>query len=331
MENGTRLMIFAPVVRDEPAHHGQLLKRLRREGFARVRINHDQICELEDSARLGQHSIRSIEVVVDRLIVRPTFRNRLADSLELAIALTGGDALVEAVDGPQMSFSENAVCPTCGISQPELTPASFSFNSPHGACRSCDGLGLREAFDPELLVPNPNLSLREGAVKPWAHRHSVHFLEFLEALTAHYHTDVFRPYQDLPPHFRTVLMYGSGKEAISFFFHENERRQTHARPFEGLIPVLQRRWEEARDARTRDELRPYLRSQPCAACDGTRLNSAARHVRVGNLTLPAFSAFSAADALDHARALDLKGHQREIAAKILSEVISRLAYLVDVG
>ncbi len=331
LEEGTRLMIFAPVMREASDQRARLLKRLHREGFARVRVDHDEIWALEDRARLEKRPFEHLEVLVDRLIVRPKIRNRLADSLELAVALTGGEALVETLDGERMPFSENPVCPTCGHSQPELTPACFSFNSPHGACPGCDGLGRRETFAPELIVPNPELSLREGAIKPWAHRHSVHFMEFLEALTAHYRTDVYRPYHELPPAFQSVLMHGSGDEAIPFFFYDNDRRQSHTRVFEGLIPILQRRWDEAPDSRTRDELRIYMRSRPCADCGGSRLNPTARHVRVGALSLPDFCALSAAEALDYARGLELEGHQGEIATKILAEVINRLAYIVDVG
>ncbi len=330
LAEGTRLMVFAPLKSAESGWP-QLLKRLRRDGFARVRIDHEEILALEDHERLTKRSFEHLEVLVDRLIVRPKIRNRLADSLELAVSLTGGEVLVETIDGERMPFSENPICPSCGLGQPELTPAGFSFNSPHGACPGCDGLGRREAFSPELIVPNPGLSLREGAIKPWAHRHSVHFMEFLEALTAHYRTDIHQPYHALPPAFQTALIHGSGDEPISFFFYENDRRQNDSRVFEGLIPLLQRRWDEARDSRTRDELRAYMRSEPCKDCGGSRLNTAARHVRIGPLSLPEFCALSAAEALEHARKLELEGHQGEIATKILTEVINRLAYIVDVG
>jgi excinuclease ABC subunit A len=331
LEEGTRLMIFAPVMRGPSDHSAEKLKRLRREGFARVRIDHKEIYNLEDRALIERPPFQHLEILIDRLIIRPTIRNRLADSLELAIALTGGEALVETIAGKQMPFSESPVCPTCGLRQPELTPAGFSFNSPHGACPACDGLGRWESFDPDLIVPNAELSLREGAIKPWAHRHSVHFLEFLEALTAHYRTDVYRPYRDLSPQFKTILMHGSGKEAINFPFYDNDHRRNHSRPFEGLIPILQRRWDEAPDSRSREELKAYMRSRACKSCEGRRLNPTACHVKVGELTLPAFYALSAADALDHARGLGLEGHQHEIATKILAEVVSRLSYIVDVG
>ncbi len=330
LEEGTRLMVFAPL-KDDGSERMQLLKRLRRDGFARVRIDHNEIVDLEDHERLKKSHGEHLEVLVDRLIVRPKIRNRLADSIELAVALTGGETLVETIDGERIPFSENPVCPSCGLGQPALTPASFSFNSPHGACPVCDGLGRREAFAPELIVPNPGLSLREGAVKPWAHRHSVHFMEFLEALTAHYRTDVHQPYHALPPKFKTVLMHGSGDERIRFFHYDNDRRRSAPRAFEGLVPLLQRRWDEAGDSRTRDELRSYMRSEPCPDCSGCRLNTPARHVRVGTLNLPDFCALSAVEALDYARTLELEGHQGEIAAKILTEVINRLAYIVDVG
>ncbi|MDJ0875122.1 MAG: excinuclease ABC subunit UvrA [Desulfobacterales bacterium] len=331
LDEGTRLMIFASVARKAVDGRTRLLKRLRREGFARVRVDRDEIIDLEDQARLEKQTFQQLEVLVDRLIVRPKIRNRLADSLELAVSLTGGEALVETLDGMQMPFSESPVCPGCGCRQPELTPAGFSFNSPQGACPECDGLGQRETFAPELIVPNTGLSLREGAIKPWAHRHSVHFMEFLEALTAHYKTDVYTPYRDLPPAFKTVLMHGSGDETISFHFYDQERRQNHARVFEGLLPILQRRWKEAPDSRSRDELRAYMRSRSCTACAGSRLNPGARAVRVGAHTLPSFCALSAADALAYARNLKLEGHQGDIARKILAEVINRLAYIVDVG
>jgi excinuclease ABC subunit A len=329
---GTRLMIFAPVLsKDDGVSAASLLKRLQREGFSRIRLDHEEICELEDRRRLAKRPIQSLEVLVDRLIVRPAVRNRLADSLELALALSEGEVLVETIDGVPIPFNESPVCPGCGLRQPDLTPANFSFNSPHGACTACDGLGRREAFDPELIVPNSDLSLREGAIKPWAHRHSVHFLEYLEALAAHYQTDVYRPYRDLPLLFQNALMHGSGQEAITFFFYDGERRQNHSRPFEGLVPMLQRQWDEAPDSRTRDELKPYMRAQPCVVCEGSRLNPTARHVQVGGLTLPAFCALSAQEALAHARNLRLDGHQQVIATKILAEIEGRLAYIVDVG
>ena len=330
LKEGTRLMVFAPI-KHEASGPAQVFKRLRRDGFARVRIDHEDIISLDEHERLKNGAIQHLEALVDRLIVRPKIRNRLADSLELALALTGGEALVETIDGERMPFSETPVCLSCGLGQPALTPASFSFNSPQGACAVCDGLGRREAFAPELIVPNPGLSLREGAVKPWAHRHSVHFMEFLEALTAHYQTDVHQPYHALPHEFKTALMRGSGDERIPFFFFENDRRRNAPRVFEGLVPILQRRWDEAGDSRTRDELRPYMRSQPCTDCGGSRLNAPARHVRVGTLSLPEFCALSAAEALDYTRTLELDGHRGEIAAKILTEVINRLAYIVDVG
>lgn len=331
LEEGTRLLIFAPMDGSAVAQPTRLLKRLRREGFARVRLDHQEIIELDDLPGLKNLSVESLEVLVDRVIVRPTIRNRLADSLELAVALTGGQALVEVIDGPLLPFSENPVCRSCGHHQPSLTPTSFSFNSPHGACPACDGLGQHETFDLELIVPNPDLSLREGAIKPWAHRHSVHFLEFLEALAAHYDCDVFSPYRELPSRFHKALMYGSGEEAVAFFFHDDERRQVQPRPFEGLIPILERRWKEAADARTRDELKAYMRPRPCRVCRGSRLNPAARHAKVDDLTLPDFCALSATEALDQARALKLEGHQQAIAAKILTEVINRLTYIVEVG
>jgi excinuclease ABC subunit A len=219
----------------------------------------------------------------------------------------------------------------CDVRLPALTPASFSFNTPQGACSVCDGLGFAEDFDPELIVPNPQLSLREGAILPWAHRHSVHFLEYLDALTAHFGTDVFTPFEQLPPAFTRVLLYGSGEEKIPFFVERDQRRTIHRRPFEGLIPRLRRRWAEAEGHRALEEIRRYMRARPCSACQGTRLNPVAGRVEVGGTTLPELCALSAAEARDHLRRLPLSGQSRQIADKLISEIDSRLSFLVDVG
>ena len=325
----TRIIIFAPLAAQPDRPLKERLRKLRREGFARIRLG-KEIYDMDAVPAASASSREPIEVVIDRLVMRANVRNRLADSLELAAGLAGGHILVEELDGTTHPFSEEALCPVCHIGHPVFTPASFSFNSPQGACRACDGLGIIEELDPERIVPDASLSLREGAVAPWAHRHSVHFNEFLEALTAHYGSDIYTPYADLPERLRNVLLYGSGDEEIPFYF-EKERRHIYRKPFEGVIPLLTRRYRESDATATRDEIRRFMRSQPCRACGGSRLNPQAGAVQVGGLTIAAFAALSAADALTQVRHLALSRQEALIAAKILAEIENRLQFMIDVG
>ena len=329
LPEGTRIIILAPLPPKSDRPLKDRLRKLRREGFARVRLE-KEIYDI-DAVPVAQTSPRShVEVVIDRLVIRENVRNRLADSLELASGLAGGHILVEELEGTPHLFSEEALCPVCHIGHPAFTPASFSFNSPQGACRSCDGMGIIEELDPERIVPDSSLSLREGAVAPWAHRHSVHFNEFLEALSGHYGGDIYTPFAALPERLQSVLLFGSGDEEIPFFF-EKGRRHTYRKPFEGVIPLLRRRYRESESAAARDEIRRYMRSQSCRACGGSRLNPQASAVRVGDLTIDAFAALSAADALERARHLELSRQEALIAAKILAEIENRLQFMIDVG
>jgi len=329
LAEGTKIIIYAPLETVPAGSLKERLRKLRREGFARVRMD-GIIHELEVIKPSPRSSPQSLEVMVDRLIVKSAIRNRLADSLELAMALSGGRILVEELGGANYHFSEEAVCPVCHTGHPAFSPASFSFNSPQGACRACDGIGTTTAFDPRHIVPDPSLSLREGALAPWSHRHSVHFNEFLEALTAHYGGDIFTPYDQLPPQLQSVLLHGSGDEQIPFFF-EKDRRHTYRKSFEGLIPYLTRRYRESKSSAAREEMRRYMSTQACAVCQGTRLNPHSRAVRVGGMTIAEFSALSAAAALAWIKQLSLPGKAQLIAAKVLQEIQNRLQFIVDVG
>ncbi len=329
MDEGTRLIIFAPLAALPSISRNDRIRKLRREGFARVRID-GTIYEMEDIPASREKVSPPMEVVVDRLIVRAKIRNRLADSLELALALSGDRVLVEEIDGPGHAYSEEAVCPVCHIGHPQFTPASFSFNSPQGACHTCDGLGVTTALDPDRIVPDPGLSLREGAIAPWSHRHSVHFSEFMTALAAHYSSDIYTPYKDLPERFQHVLLNGSGEEEIEFFF-EKGRRHTYRKPFEGVIPYLLRRYRESESSTSREEIRRYMQDQPCPACGGTRLNPSSSAVRIGDKTIAELSSLSAASALEWIEHLSLSGQEHVIAEKVLTEITQRLQFIVDVG
>ncbi len=328
----TRLVILAPLVTGQKGTQEKLLKQLRKEGFSRVRID-GEIMEIDAVPSLDKNRRHTIDVVVDRLVIKPDIGNRLADSLELALGRSGGLVHIDIPGGESILFSEKAACIACGISYPAFTPASFSFNSPRGACPVCDGLGSTTEFDPKLVIPDPDLTLREGAIAPWANRNSVHFTDFLTSLAAHYEADIFTPYRELSDRFQQVLLYGSGDDEITFFFEQNSRRVTYQKTFEGIIPRLERRYVETESQQAREEIERYMNIRPCSTCDGARLNPAARAVQVGGITIQHFAAFSVAEAGAFARTLsgELKGKAAFIAQRILKEIEDRLGFLENVG
>lgn len=330
LAEGSRILILAPVVSGRKGRHEALFKRLKRDGFARVRVD-GQVVEIEAVGKLAATQPHDIDVVVDRLIVAAKIRNRLADSLELALSLSEGRARVSVLEGPILEFSEKAACPVCRLSYPELSPASFSFNSPQGACPQCDGIGAISAFDPALIVPNPQLSLREGAAVPWAGRNSVHFAEFLDSLASHYHVSVYTPWRDLPSGFQQVVLHGSGEQAITYYAERGNRRITYTRPFEGIIPNLRRRYVETHSTAIRDEIKQFMTFQPCHACRGTRLNPISAAVTIGDKTIGQIVAFSIRQAFAFFQGLGLAGKQAVIAKGILKEIIDRLGFLENVG
>ena len=330
LREDTRIIILAPLVSGQKGTHDKLFKQLKKEGFSRVRVD-GKTLEIEAVGALKKNIKHTIDVVVDRLIVNEKIRNRLADSLELAMSLSDGLVTVDILAEEPVLFSEKSACLTCDISYPEFTPASFSFNSPQGACPKCDGLGSTTEFDPYLIVPNPELSLREGAVAPWANRNTVHFIEFLDALTAHYGVDIYTPYKDLPERFKNALLYGSENESITFYFERNNRRFTYKRPFEGIIPKLERRYLETDSYQSREEIKQYMNFRPCPECQGTKLNRASRSVRVGGLTIFEITQLSVAKARIFFKKLELTGRKKIVATRILKEINERLGFLENVG
>jgi len=330
LETGIRIVILAPLVSGQKGSHAKLLKQLRREGFARIRIN-GEMFEIDSVTKLEKKEKHTIDVVVDRLIVKGGFQNRLADSLELALAMSEGRVTVDISGDRPILFSEKATCIKCGIGYPPFTPASFSFNSPHGACPKCDGMGSTTAFDPGLIVPNPELSLREGAIVPWANRNTVHFADFLDALTAHYGMDIYTPYGDLHDSFKQVLLYGSGSEKIAFYYESEDRRHTYHKSFEGVIPNLQRRYLETDSNSIREEVRRFMNFSPCPGCRGSRLNRASSAVKVGGVEIATISSYSVAQAAVFFKKLELSGKKALIAERIIREVSDRLGFLENVG
>ncbi len=330
LEDKTPVIILSPLISDQKGTHENLLKRLKKDGFARVRVD-GKMTDIEDVGKLVKNKKHSVEVVVDRLVIQDKVRNRLADSLELAMAQSNGLVCIEAQGQGTTLFNEKAACSKCGISYPEFSPASFSFNSPQGACPHCDGLGSTTEFDPALIVPNAELSLREGAVAPWANRNSVHFAEFLDALTQQYGVDIYTRYKDLPEEFKQVLLYGSGDNLITFYFDRDHHRISYQKPFEGLIPNLERRYRETDSRWSREEIGRYMNFQPCPECSGEKLNRASRSVKVGGLTLSQLTALSISKLRLFFLDLRLEGKKEIIARRILKEIVERLGFLENVG
>ena len=330
LSEGTRIIILAPLISGQKGTHEKLFNRLKREGFARVRVDGETL-EIEEVSKLDKNKKHFIDVVVDRLVVKEKIKNRLADSLELAMSQSDGLVTVDVLGMEPVLFSEKSACITCGISYPEFTPASFSFNSPQGACPKCDGLGSTTEFAPDLIIPNHELSLREGTVAPWANRNTVYFVEFLDALTGHYGVDIYTPYKDLPDHFKNVLLYGSGNERIRFYFERNNRRFTYQKLFEGIIPKLERRYLETESYQSREEIKRYMNFRPCPECLGAKLNRASRSVKVGGRTISETTQLSVVKAHAFFKNLKLTGKKEIIAKRILKEINERLGFLENVG
>lgn len=326
----TRILIFAPLVSGQKGTFEKLFNILKKEGFTRIRLD-GNIVDLEEVTSVDKNKKHTIEVLVDRLVINEDIRNRLADSIELALSRSEGLVKIEIPGENPILFSEKSACPQCNVSYPPFTPASFSFNSPQGACPKCDGLGATTEFDPDLIIPNPELSLREGAVAPWAGRNSVYFTDFLETLTQHYGVDIYTPYKDLPESFKHVLLYGSGNEPITFYFEHKNQRMSYQKPFEGVIPKLERQYKETDSSQVREDIKRFMNFRVCSECGGAKLNRSARSVKVGGLTISEVTAFSVSSAISFFESLPLTDKEETIARRILKEITERLGFLQNVG
>jgi excinuclease ABC subunit A len=330
LPESTKILIMAPLVSGQKGTHDKLFTRLKKDGFARVQVDGDIIL-LEDIKPLSKNKKHTIDVVIDRLVIRDDIKNRLADSIELALAQSQGLVSIQIVDGETILFSETSACVTCGISYPEFTPASFSFNSPQGACSRCDGLGSHMEFDIDLIVPNKKLSLRDGAVALWANRASIFYYEFLEALTNHYKIDLSTPFEDLPESFQKILFHGSDGEMITFYGERDDRRFTYKKPYEGIIPSLERRYRETQSNHSREDIEKYMTFKPCPQCNGLRLRKESLAVKVGNKNISECTAHTVKQAQHFFYELSLDSKKQIIAEKILKEIQERLAFLCNVG
>jgi len=328
---GERWMLLAPVVNDRKGEHVLLLEDLKAQGFLRARID-GEVYELDEPPALDLKKKHTIEVIVDRFKIREDIALRLAESFETALRLSDGLAIAASMEnGQQLLFSERYACPHCGYSLSELEPRIFSFNNPKGACPSCDGLGVRQHFDPQLVVHNPEISLAGGAVRGWDRRNAYYY-QIICALAAHYGFDPEAPFSQIPKDIQAVILYGSGEESISFQLHMGSGKpRTSHNPFEGIIPNMERRYHESDSQMVRDELSKYLAQQTCTACEGARLNLGARHVYVENKPLHQITRLPIRETLSFFQDLNIPGHRGEIAAKINKEIQERLEFLVNVG
>ena len=327
----TKLMILAPVVANRKGEQADLFDELRAQGFVRLRVD-GKICEMDALPKLAKTQKHSVDVVVDRLKVRPDARQRLAESFETALTHAEGRAIALEMDGGQeFLFSSKFACPVCSYALQELEPRLFSFNNPMGACPECDGLGSIQFFDAGRIVAYPHLSLAAGAIKGWDKRNQFYF-QMLESLAGHYAFDIGVPFEELRQEIRQVVLHGSGREQVRFkYLNEKGTRFDRTHVFEGIIPNLERRYRETDSQLVREELSKYLNAKPCPSCAGTRLRREARHVFIGGRPLPEISALSLGACRTFFDKLKLGGQKAQVAEKIVKEIVSRVAFLINVG
>lgn len=329
---GSKWMLLAPLVQNRKGEQLHVLEGLKAQGFVRARID-GIVVDLDDAPALDKNKKHTIEAVVDRLKVRDDIRIRLAESIETCIDIAEGIVIAAPLegDGEEIIFSARFACPSCGYSVNEMEPRAFSFNNPAGACPGCDGLGVKQYFDPAKLIERPELSLAEGAIKGWDRR-SVFYFQMLSSLATHYGIDIDQSYQNLPNSFQKTLLNGSGKTNIQFTY-VNSRGDSVFRehPFEGILPNIERRYRDTESQTVRDDLAKFLTQKACPDCEGSRLKRSSRHVFINDQNLPSVSELSITDAVNIFETLKLSGHRGEIAEKIVKEIRLRLQFLVNVG
>jgi excinuclease ABC subunit A len=333
MPEGTRLYVLAPIVRGRKGEYKKELAELQKKGFQRVKID-GKMLEIDAVPALNKKLKHDVAVVVDRIVVREGLGTRLAESLETALDLAGGIALVENADsGEETVFSAKFACPVSGFTIPEIEPRLFSFNNPFGACPTCDGLGTKLFFDPELVVPDERLSLREGAVAPWANSTSQYYSQTLDSLARHYKASTNEPWKDLHEKVQNAILFGSGETPIAMKYDDGVRAYTTTRPFEGVIPNMERRWKETDSAWLKEELGRYQNTTECESCHGKRLKPEALAVKIRSLDISAVADLSIAAAAEWFGELNqhLTPKQQDIAERILKEINERLGFLRNVG
>ncbi|MEZ8418850.1 excinuclease ABC subunit UvrA [Vibrio splendidus] len=333
LPEGSKMMLMAPIVKERKGEHVKTLENLAAQGFIRARID-GETCDLSDPPTLELHKKHTIEVVVDRFKVRPDLQQRLAESFETTLELSGGIAVVGWMDDKEQEeivFSANFACPKCGYSMQELEPRLFSFNNPAGACGTCDGLGVQQYFDPSRVILDESLSIAEGAIKGWDQKNYYYF-QMLTSLSDHYGFDIYAPFNSLPKKTQDIILKGSSRTEVEFkYINDRGDIRVKRHPFEGILNTLERRYRDTESSAVREDLAKYISTKSCSSCDGTRLRLEARNVFIGDTTLPEIVQLSIADALEFFQNLSLSGQRGQIADKVMKEINDRLHFLVNVG
>jgi excinuclease ABC subunit A len=334
LEDGTKFMVMAPIVRGRKGEYGKLLEQMRLEGYSRVKVN-GELRRLDEEIVLDKKYKHDVSVVVDRLVMKTDLRRRLSESVEAAAGLAAGLIEVEMVDGPEsepLLFSEQFACLNCGTSIPELEPRIFSFNSPHGACDRCHGLGFQRVIDPDLVVPDPTLSLAEGALQPWNRGITAYWKRLIAAVAEEYGVDADKPWSKLKKSEKEIFLYGTGEDRhLVTYTNRFGRRRSYKVRFEGIVNNLQRRYEETDSETNRERIEGYMAEQPCPQCEGARLRPESLAVKVGGISIAEYSALSAAAASRWINQLEMTKTERAIARLIVREITERLSFLENVG
>ncbi|WP_213973824.1 excinuclease ABC subunit UvrA, partial [Tepidanaerobacter acetatoxydans] len=328
---GTRIQILAPVVRGRKGEFQKLLEKIKKNGFVRIRVD-GQMRETSEEIKLEKNKKHNIEIIIDRLIIKPGIESRLADSIEIALAQSEGLVIADIIGGQEILFSQNFACAECNISLEELTPRMFSFNSPYGACPVCSGLGINMEMDPELIIPDKEKSIADGAVEPWSSTPDGYYYQMLQAVLKHYGVSAETPVKELPESVVDTILFGS-EDTIEFYyksrFSKNTRR--YRGQFEGVVNNLKRRYKETGSGYSREEIEEYMSTKPCPACKGARLKPESLAVTIGDKSIAEVTSLSIREAIAFFESLSLTKREEMIAHQILKEIRNRLQFLVDVG
>jgi excinuclease ABC subunit A len=333
LKEGTKILLLAPFVRGQKGEHKKEIAELKKKGFQRLKID-GETYEIGELPAIDKNKKHDIDVVVDRIVINSELGNRLADSIETALGISNGLITVENLsDKTSFTLSSKFACPVSGFTIAEIEPRLFSFNSPYGACPTCDGLGMQMAFDVDLVVPDSGKSLMAGAIAPWASSQSKYFIQTFDGLAKHYNFSLTKPFRELPKNTQEIILYGSGEESIKIAYADGARNYTVNKPFEGVIPSLERRWKETDSDWAREELGKFQNEHACDACSGYRLKKEALCIKIGELNIGEVSQFTIDAAHEWFGSINnkLNKHQQQIAEKILKEIRERLQFLVNVG
>ncbi len=330
MPKGSRIGILAPVVRERKGEHSQLLDDLRKSGYTRINVD-GELMDLQDPIQLDSRRKHSIDVYVDRIVMKKGIRQRLTDSVEISLRLARGLVKIAPVEGDDRIFSERHACVTCGISLPEISPRLFSFNSPQGACPECDGLGNIHLVDPRLVVPDGSLSLRQGAIAAWGEKNTGYYWQTLEAVARHFGIDLDKPFEKLPPDFQDLILNGTGDEKVRVEFVSANMSHEFQRPFEGVVNNLARRYRETQSDAMRADIEQFMSSSPCPVCKGRRLRPEALAVRVGGKNIAQVTGLSVVQCLKFFENLPVEKQLAPVANRIQREIKARLKFMADVG